>query len=222
MDVCSVFTCPKLIFGTQHTMIPIVSTPEKGHLIFENLRVSPAAPLKKAFYILSKVPLLGRCWLNFAIGAGRRRCEAADEAGAPRLLSCDYHLGRGGVDVGCWSDRASSAFMISRSSLHQGITCTWLVSVQQGSLIWQRLKNIRLVTGLGGSLRKESEGLATNPPCEKPIADYSTLHGGPRQEFVTEGPQQRYVRERGGGDCDKPLFRVTAIWGPQIIEALSF
>ena len=57
----------------------------------------------------------------------------------------------------------------------------------------------------------ESGGLATNPPCDKPIEDYSTLHRGPRQGFATEGPRQRHVTE-GGGDRDKPLFRVTAIY----------
>ena len=55
-------------------------------------------------------------------------------------------------------------------------------------------------------------GLATNPPCGKPIEDYSTLHKGPRQEFVTEGPRQRFVTEGGAGDRDKFLFRDTAIW----------
>ena len=54
-------------------------------------------------------------------------------------------------------------------------------------------------------------GLVTNPPCDKPIEDYSTLHRGPRQVFVTEGPPQRFVTEVGGGDRDKPLLRVTAI-----------
>ena len=68
--------------------------------------------------------------------------------------------------------------------------------------IWQRLKNIGLVTGPGGlfatRLVTESGGLATNPPCDKPIEDYSTLHRGPRQGFVTEGSRQRYVTEEGG------------------------
>ena len=49
--------------------------------------------------------------------------------------------------------------------------------------IWQRLKNIGLVTGPGGlfatRLVTESVGLATNPPCDKPIEDYSSLHRGP-------------------------------------------
>ena len=78
------------------------------------------------------------------------------------------------------------------------------------SRIWQRLKNIGLATGLGGlfatRFATKSGGLATNPPCDKPIEDY-----GPRQGFVTEGRRQRYVTEGGGGDRDKPLFRVTAI-----------
>ena len=54
------------------------------------------------------------------------------------------------------------------------------------------LKNIGLVTGPGGlfatRLATESAGLATNPPCDKPTEDHSTLHRGPRQGFVTEGP----------------------------------
>ena len=82
--------------------------------------------------------------------------------------------------------------------------------------IFQRIKNIGLVTDPGGlfatRLVTAWRGLATNPPCDKPIEDYITLHRGPRQGFVTEGPRQRYVTEGGGGDCDKPLFRVTAIY----------
>ena len=70
-------------------------------------------------------------------------------------------------------------------------------------LIWQRLKNIGLVTGPGGlfatRLVTESAGLATNPPRDKPIEDYSTLHRGPRQGFVTKGLRQRHVREGVGG-----------------------
>ena len=49
-------------------------------------------------------------------------------------------------------------------------------------------------------------GLATNPPCEKPIEDYSTLHRGPRQGFVTECPRQRYVTEGGGGTATNSHF----------------
>ena len=49
-------------------------------------------------------------------------------------------------------------------------------------------------------------GLATNPPCDKPIEDYSTLHRGPRQGFVTEGPRQRHVTEGGGGTSTNPYF----------------
>ena len=49
--------------------------------------------------------------------------------------------------------------------------------------IWQRLKSIGLVTGPGGRfatrLVTESGGPATNPPYDKPIEDYSTLHRGP-------------------------------------------
>ena len=51
--------------------------------------------------------------------------------------------------------------------------------------IWQRLRNIALVTGPGGlfatRLVTESGGLATNPPRDKPIEDYSTLRRGPRK-----------------------------------------
>ena len=36
-------------------------------------------------------------------------------------------------------------------------------------------------------------GIATNPPCDKPIEDCSTLHGGLRQGFVTRDPRQRFV-----------------------------
>ena len=68
--------------------------------------------------------------------------------------------------------------------------------------IWHRLKNMALVTGPGDlfatRLVTESAGLATNPPCDKPIEDYSTLHRGPRQGFETEGPRQQYVTEGGG------------------------
>ena len=85
--------------------------------------------------------------------------------------------------------------------------------------IWQRLKNIGLVTGPGGlfatRLATESGGVATNRPCDQPIEDYSTLHRGPRRGFVTEGPRQRFVAEGWGGggwgDRDKSLFPVTAI-----------
>ena len=73
--------------------------------------------------------------------------------------------------------------------------------------IWQRLKNIGLVTGPGGlfatRLVTELRGLATNPPCDKPIEDYGTLHRGPRQGFVTEGPRQRYATE--GGTRQTPI-----------------
>ena len=82
--------------------------------------------------------------------------------------------------------------------------------------IWQGIKNIGLVKGPGGlcatRLATEWGGLATNPPCDKPIEDYSTLRRGPRQGFVGEGHRQRFVAEGGGGDRDKPLFRVTAIY----------
>ena len=90
------------------------------------------------------------------------------------------------------------------------------IYIHTHTYLWQRLKNIGLVAGLGGlfgtRLVTESVGLATNPPCNKPTEDYSTLHRGPRHGFVTEGPRQRYVTQGGGGDRDKPLFRVTAIY----------
>ena len=34
------------------------------------------------------------------------------------------------------------------------------------------------------------------PFRNKPLEDYSTLHRGPRQGLVTEGPRQRFVKER--------------------------
>ena len=61
--------------------------------------------------------------------------------------------------------------------------------------IWQRIKNIGLVTGLGGHFATQvcnRQGCsATN---DKPLEDYSTLHRGQRQGFVTEGPRQRFVK----------------------------
>ena len=71
-----------------------------------------------------------------------------------------------------------------------------------------------LVTGPGGLFATrlvvaESGGLATNPPCDKPVEDYSTPDRGPRQGFVKGGPRHKFVTE--GGDRDKPLFRGTAI-----------
>ena len=75
---------------------------------------------------------------------------------------------------------------------------------------WQRLRNIGLLTGPGGlfatRLVAESGGLATNAPCDKPIEDYSTLHRGLRQGFVTEGPRQRFATE--GGTATKPYFEI--------------
>ena len=74
--------------------------------------------------------------------------------------------------------------------------------------IWQRLNNIGLVTGSGGlfatRLATESGGLATNPPCDKPVEDNSTLHRGARQGFVTRGPRQRFVTE--GETATNPYF----------------
>ena len=63
--------------------------------------------------------------------------------------------------------------------------------------VWQRLKNIGLVTGPGGlfatRLVTELGGLATNPPCEKSIEDYNTLHRGPRQRFYFESQPQAHI-----------------------------
>ena len=42
------------------------------------------------------------------------------------------------------------------------------------------------------------------PFRDKPLEDYSILHGGPRQGFVTEGPRQRFVTE--GGPRDNTCF----------------
>ena len=60
--------------------------------------------------------------------------------------------------------------------------------------IWLRPKTIGFTTGPGGlfATRHVTElgRLATNPPRDKPIADCSTLHRGPRQKFVTQGPRQ--------------------------------
>ena len=74
--------------------------------------------------------------------------------------------------------------------------------------IWQRLKNIGLVASPGGLFATrfvtESGGLATNPPCDKPVEDYGTRHRRPRQGFVTEGPRQRFVTE--AGTATNPCF----------------
>ena len=74
--------------------------------------------------------------------------------------------------------------------------------------IWQRIKNIGLVTGLGGLFATKvchRRGCsATNPLRDKPLEDYSTLQRGPRQGFVTErdkGLQQRRgARDNTGFD----------------------
>ena len=70
-------------------------------------------------------------------------------------------------------------------------------------------KTSGFVTGPGGffatRLAIESGGLATNPPCDKPIEDCSTLHRGPQQGLVTEGSRQSFVTE-GGGDRETPYF----------------
>ena len=72
----------------------------------------------------------------------------------------------------------------------------------------QRLKNISLQQARAAFLCKACNrigGLATNPPCDEPVEDYSTLHRGPRQGFVTEGPRQRFVTE--GGPRQAPISR---------------
>ena len=103
--------------------------------------------------------------------------------------------------------------------------CIYNIYTHTHIYIWQRLKNIGLVTGPVGlfatRLVTESGGLATNPSCDKPSEDYSTLHRGPRQGFVPEGPRQKCVTEGGGGDRDKPLFRVTAIYICKSKEAFN-
>ena len=82
--------------------------------------------------------------------------------------------------------------------------------------IWQRLKNIGLVTGPGGlfatRLVTESGGLATNPPCDKPTEDYSTLHRGPLQGFVTEGPRQRFATEGAVGTSHSHIDMLYITW----------
>ena len=66
---------------------------------------------------------------------------------------------------------------------------------------------------VSGASPAESGGLATNPPCDKPIEDYSTLHKSPRQGFVTEGPRQRYVTEGGrGGTRQTPISSHSQIY----------
>ena len=77
---------------------------------------------------------------------------------------------------------------------------------------WQRLKNIGLVTGRPFYCSKACNRigcLATNPPCDKPMKDCSTLHRGQRRGFVTKGPRQRFVTGGEGGNRDKSLFRAT-------------
>ena len=70
--------------------------------------------------------------------------------------------------------------------------------------IWQRIKNIGLVTGLGGHFATKvcnrRGWLCDKTLRDKPFEDYSTLHRGPRQGFVTEGPRQRLVTEGGARD----------------------
>ena len=63
-------------------------------------------------------------------------------------------------------------------------------------------------------------GLATNPPCDKPIEDCSTLHRGPRQGFVTEGPQQRFVAEgRTATNPDFEPYRYIYIYRDRTMHA---
>ena len=82
------------------------------------------------------------------------------------------------------------------------------------SIIWQpaaRQKHRACNRPPGDKACSRIGGLTTNPPCDKLIADYSTVHRGSRQGFITEGPRQRYVTEVVG-DRGKPLFRGTAIY----------
>ena len=44
------------------------------------------------------------------------------------------------------------------------------------------------------------------PLRDKPLEDYSTLHGGPRQGFATEGPRQRFVTEGGSPATTRVLI----------------
>ena len=46
--------------------------------------------------------------------------------------------------------------------------------------------------------RNRIEGLATNPPCDKPSEDCSTLHRGPRQGVCNREPATQ-VCNKGGG-----------------------
>ena len=84
------------------------------------------------------------------------------------------------------------------------------------------LENIGLVTGPGGlfatRLVKEWGGLATNPPCDKPIEDYSTYPTQrPATRVCNRGPATKVCNRgggggaEGGGDRGKPLFRDIAI-----------
>ena len=101
-----------------------------------------------------------------------------------------------------------------------GILVVWYIEICRNIYIyvcmWQRLKNIGLVTGPGGlfatRLATESGGLAANPPCDKPIEGYSTLHRAqrPATRVCNKGPATK-VCNRAGGGRDKPLFRDTAI-----------
>ena len=54
-------------------------------------------------------------------------------------------------------------------------------------------------------------GPATNSPCDKLVNDYSTLHRGPRQGFVTGGPTKVCNRIEKGGPR-QTLFRASAIY----------
>ena len=56
---------------------------------------------------------------------------------------------------------------------------------------WAAISRQRFATD-GGVLRQ--------PPRDKPLEDYSTLHRGPRQGFVTEGRRQRFVTAGGARD----------------------
>ena len=76
-------------------------------------------------------------------------------------------------------------------------------------IIWQRIQNIGLVTGLGGhfvtKVCSRRGCSATNPSATSPLKT-TVLYTGPRQGFVTEGPRQRFVTEGRGSPA------TTRVW----------
>ena len=75
--------------------------------------------------------------------------------------------------------------------------------------IWQRIKSIGLVTGLGGHFATKDcsrRGCsATNPSATSPLKT-TVLCTGPRQGFVTEHPRQRFVTKGGGPATTRVLI----------------